>query len=246
MDSDRFDSLSRTISSRRVLGAAIAGTLGGLLGLGEAIAAPCPKGRKRCRKRCIPKKQCCTTGNCRPGATGRVCQRGRCVCPPARPKLCGGRCVPAAGCCTAAECPQGAICSVAGACVCPAGSSSCGARCALPEGASCVGRPSSDCCSGTCDFLVGGGTCASCVGRSCGSGNPCCPGVTCSQGFCGGCRPRATSCTPGGQPCCNSDCGPGGACLSAAGGRCRHDSDCRTCYLGGQCAGACASGVCQV
>lgn len=246
MDGDRFDTLTRTIGSRRALVAAIAGGFATLLGGGTAAAAPCPKGKKRCRRRCIARRHCCTTANCRPATTGRVCRKGRCTCPAARPKRCGDRCLPAASCCSSAECPAGTACSAAGVCVCPAESTACGGRCGLPEGAPCTMGNFQSCCSQTCDFLVGGGTCASCRGRSCSSTVSCCGGLSCVQGTCGGCRPRATSCgAPGDPPCCNSDC-TSGACLSAANGRCVHDADCRACYLGGQCAGACVGGLCQV
>jgi hypothetical protein len=246
MDSDRFDRLTRSLSSRRsALGGLLGGGIAALLGLRGAYATHCPAGKKHCRRRCIPKRNCCTHADCRPQVTFRVCRRGHCACPASRPKFCGGRCVPAAGCCTSADCPAGATCSRRGACVCPAGSSPCGARCALPEGAACTGRPLDDCCSRSCDTLVGGGTCSSCNGFFCNADNPCCPGTPCLQNRCGGCVDRATVCTPGGQPCCDSDCS-GGVCLSAAGGRCKHDANCRTCYLNtSQCTGACVGGVCQ-
>jgi hypothetical protein len=243
MDGDRFDTLTRTISSRRALGGAITGTLAGLLGLGVASAALCPKGTKRCRGRCIPRRQCCTTGQCRPATTGRICRQGRCVCPAARPKTCGDRCVPTAGCCTAADCPTGASCSRRGVCVCPPGQRPCGARCAGAEGTPCTHF--STCCSQSCDSLVGGGTCSSCNGHFCNATFPCCPGTPCLQNRCGGCLDRAVVCTPGGQPCCDSDCA-GGSCLSAAGGRCKHDANCRTCYFNfSLCPGACVGGICQ-
>jgi hypothetical protein len=246
MDGNRFDSLTRSISSRRTLGGAIAGTLAGLLGLRDVAAAPCPKGKKRCGTRCIPRRNCCTNANCRPGATGRICRNGRCGCSAARPKNCGGRCVAAGGCCSAAECPTGATCSAGGVCVCPPGQQSCGARCAGAEGTSCSGFAT--CCSRSCDFLVGGGTCGSCSGLFCSSGADCCPGTPCIQNRCGGCLQRAVVCTPGGQPCCESDCslqGGTNVCLSAAGGRCKHEANCASCYLGNDCLGICVGGTCQ-
>jgi hypothetical protein len=98
------------------------------------------------------------------------------------------------------------------------------------------------CCSGTCDFLVKGGTCAPCKGRTCDATRPCCGSQDCINGYCGGCRDRATSCTSSTQ-CCFSDC-TSGACLSAQGGRCKRDVDCRACYLGHNCDGACVNGSC--
>ena len=110
------------------------------------------------------------------------------------------------------------------------------------KGAACT--TGETCCSGTCDFLVGGGTCAPCRGRTCNAERPCCGGLTCSNGYCDGCRDRAVSCTSSAQ-CCFSDC-TGGACLSALGGSCVRDVDCRACYLNGTCTNACVSGACAV
>jgi len=109
-----------------------------------------------------------------------------------------------------------------------------------PEGTPCASYES--CCSMTCDSLVGGGTCAPCQGRTCSASRPCCGGLPCSNGYCGGCRDRATSCTDDTQ-CCFSDC-KNGACLSLAGGRCARDVDCRICYLNRECEGACINGAC--
>ena len=110
------------------------------------------------------------------------------------------------------------------------------------EGAAC--ESAEVCCSGTCDFLVKNGSCAPCRGRSCSPERPCCGGLDCTNGFCDGCRDRAVSCTADSQ-CCFSDC-TGGACLSALGGRCARDVDCRSCYLGGSCTNACVNGACAV
>ena len=101
MDHDRFDSLTRMLSSRRAVNGAIAGAVAGLLGLarpGEAAAGPCPKGKKRCGKRCIPKKGCCTSAQCKPRGSGQVCRKHRCVCP-AGTKRCRKRCLPRAAAC---------------------------------------------------------------------------------------------------------------------------------------------------
>jgi hypothetical protein len=111
-----------------------------------------------------------------------------------------------------------------------------------PQGTPCTTGP--ECCSRTCDFLVGGGTCAPCRGRSCSVGMPCCGGQSCITGYCGGCRDRAVSCTSSSQ-CCFSDC-VSGACLSAVGGRCVRDVDCRACYLGSNCTNTCVNGSCAV
>jgi hypothetical protein len=137
---------------------------------------------------------------------------------------------------------------------CPAGSSPCGDRCAGGEGDPCHINDLDFCCSGACDYLVGdrpnGGTCASCDGWFCQTEADCCPGTPCRQNRCGGCLHRAVVCAPDGPPCCNSDCTDldgGGVCLSNAGGRCKHDVDCVSCYfdLEGSCRDACVDGRCQ-
>lgn len=103
MDSTRFDTFTRSLTSRRsTLGRLAVGGVLAALGLQggarEAAAAPCPKGKKRCKGRCIPKRACCTTAQCRPGVTGKVCQRGRCSCRSGA-KPCQGQCIhPAAAC----------------------------------------------------------------------------------------------------------------------------------------------------
>ena len=107
------------------------------------------------------------------------------------------------------------------------------------EGTGCTAADFAKCCSGTCDFLVGGGICSPCRGRACSATQPCCGGVA---GYCGGCRDRATSCSAP-SACCFSDC-TGGACLSNFGGRCARDVDCRKCYQGGNCTNACVNGSC--
>ena len=120
--------------------------------------------------------------------------------------------------------------------------SAAGKFCCKREGATCTsGEP---CCSGTCDFLVKGGTCAPCHGRSCAADRPCCGGLDCTGGYCDGCRDRAVSCTSSAQ-CCFSDC-TSRACLSAQGGRCARDVDCRACYLIQNCTNACVNGACTV
>jgi hypothetical protein len=143
-----------------------------------------------------------------------------------RPNCSGGPCTND-GCGGVCPCSGAGICTEAGTCCDPEGT-----PCTTFEG----------CCSQTCDSLVGGGTCAPCRGRSCSATRPCCGGLDCVNGYCDGCRDRATSCTSSSQ-CCFSDC-TSGACLSASGGRCARDVDCRACYLSHNCTNACVGGVC--
>ena len=101
MDTIRFDALTRMISSRRVLSSAIAGALTGLLGLAavhDTDAVACPKSKKWCGNKCINKRRCCTSDQCRPKKSGKVCKRGHCVCPGGT-KRCGKRCLLKAAAC---------------------------------------------------------------------------------------------------------------------------------------------------
>lgn len=101
MDSNRFDTFTRIFRSRRDVSRAIAGTAAGLFGIAHgqpATAAPCPNGKKRCGKKCIPKHRCCTNTQCKPKNSGQVCKKGRCVCPGGM-KLCGRRCLLKAAAC---------------------------------------------------------------------------------------------------------------------------------------------------
>jgi hypothetical protein len=114
MKYNRFDTLTRMISSRRAVGGATAGALASLLGLRqiqEAGAAPCPKGKKRCGEKCIPERRCCSHAQCKPRNQGEVCKRGRCVCPNGT-KRCGKRCLPKAAACPPkpdASCAAGGV-----------------------------------------------------------------------------------------------------------------------------------------
>ena len=83
--------------------------MGTLLGVELVQAAPCPKGKKKCKTKCIAKNQCCTNANCRPAATHKICRRGRCQCGPGF-KPCQARCIPQASCCTDAQCGPGGVC----------------------------------------------------------------------------------------------------------------------------------------
>lgn len=114
MNNTRFDWLARSMSSRRAFNRALAGAVASLPGLriiNDVGAASCPKGEKRCGKKCIPKRGCCTNAQCKPRNSGQVCRRGRCVCPGGM-KRCGKRCIPKAAACPPradASCPPGGL-----------------------------------------------------------------------------------------------------------------------------------------
>lgn len=128
MESSAFDRLTRLVAivrSRRSLGGTVAGGVAGLLSLTPAAAASCPTGKKRCKRKCIPKKACCTTADCRPAATRRICQKRRCICHPST-KPCKGRCVdPDTPCCGP-------------------GTKPCEGRCIHPD-AACPPAPNAEC-----------------------------------------------------------------------------------------------------
>ena len=108
-DDDRFYSLPRMIRSRRAVNGLVAAMIAGLFGRRDAAAAPCPKGKKRCGGKCIAKRGCCKSADCRPKNSGQVCRKNRCVCPGGM-KRCGKRCVLKAAACPPkpdASCPPG-------------------------------------------------------------------------------------------------------------------------------------------
>lgn len=193
MDSHFFDRLTRLFAvarSRRALGSAVLGSVAALLGLGTVEAAPCPPNKKRCRGRCIPRRNCCTNANCRPAATGRVCRAGRCVCPASRPKRCNGVCIPSAQCC-GAECtptpgcsPLGGGCTQSGQCCGRLECSAANTCCVPPGDRTC--QVSGDCC--------GGGAGACCGGFCCSAGTNCCNPTT------------QLCCHPTQEECCNGRC----------------------------------------
>lgn len=262
MGPHHFDGLTtriHTSNSRRDL-ARMAATVAvlGILASPEGAAAGKHKKRKRrcrksgrkhlCARRCGPQKlcgktvncgvcPCATTADCLAAGTGDLCCAGGCVtglcceaanCANPTPACIDYTCAP---CNANGQCVTGQVCETGGVCC-------------KPEGSPCTGADFASCCSQTCDFLVNGGTCAPCRGRTCNATTPCCGGQTCSGGYCGGCRDRATSCSSSAQ-CCFSDC-ISGACLSAVGGRCSRNVDCRECYLSSNCTNACVGGVCTV
>jgi hypothetical protein len=103
MDADRFDALTRSfqlVSPRRtalgVLGAGLAGLLA--TSTQESAAKPkkgkdCPRGKKKCQRKCIPKNDCCKNAEC---GVNEKCANGACVtCKPQ-----GTACIDDAECCT--------------------------------------------------------------------------------------------------------------------------------------------------
>jgi hypothetical protein len=132
MDSALFDHLTRLVAaarSRRSLGGALLGSVAGLRGLAEAASAPCPKGKKRCRTRCIPRRRCCTNADCQAKRTGQVCRQGRCLCP-AGSKPCQDRCIPAGHAC-GDSCPQPLACRRPDDCPAPPSCQLCAERTCL-------------------------------------------------------------------------------------------------------------------
>jgi hypothetical protein len=164
MDPAAFDQLTRFVTavrarrSRRSLGGLGLGLVGALLGVESVAAKPCPKGRKKCKKKCIAKKKCCTNANCKPAATHKVCKGGRCLCAPGFKPCPRGTCIPTAGCC--GGCSPNQNC-VNGACVCAPGFKPCQGGCIAEDGC-CGGCPPGQRCSE-----------AACV-PSCGT-----PGIPC-------------------------------------------------------------------
>ena len=223
MDTQRFDALVRSLSTpsrRGLLAALVSSLLTSPLGARHEVQAKRKKkGRHKKRKRSTPPASPPSPSSPPPP-------------PPCVTTCTGQACGGPDGC--------GGICG----CTAPATCDATGQQCCNPEGTPCTSANFASCCSQTCDSLVGGGTCAPCRGRSCSATQPCCGGLTCVSGYCDGCRDRATSCTSNTQ-CCFSTC-TSGACLSAMGGRCARDVDCRSCYLSHNCTNACVNGTCAV
>jgi hypothetical protein len=145
VDDHRFDAMIRSLGAipRRT---AISGLVGVGLGfasgwLGSEGAARnrrrrrkrCKANTKRCRRKCIPRANCCNDGDC---SEVTVCRNGACVCPLAGQAVCEGICIDVAGdaancgdcsfACASGECVNGA-CTCESAIEC-AGLCACGAR----------------------------------------------------------------------------------------------------------------------
>jgi hypothetical protein len=104
MDDNQFDQIVRSLtvpSSRRT---AVTGLLGSVLAVlapvtviaagqrqgkvqsekkrkGNGKGKGCPRGKKKCGKKCIPKGNCCTYVDCT-GCRAETCRNGRCQCDP--------------------------------------------------------------------------------------------------------------------------------------------------------------------
>ncbi len=208
VDGERFDEIARaaaTGSRRRLLKALAAGVLAGpaaLLGREEA-AAGCPRGKKRCRGRCIAKDRCC--GGC---PKCHHCDGGRCVPNP----------VPL---CDPEQCQQ-AFCDVAAndwTCesTCGEGDVCCNGHCEPACTNGCDPDPGQAC---LCEKPPAGKTYCSaehtCVDgqtdpNHCGScGNACAEGEPCVDGQC-----KAT-CPSGETPCGDVCCAKHEACRDGA------------------------------
>ena len=180
MDPNHFDAWARTLSSRRTaLTSLVGGGLATLLGLPsveEAGAEPkrCPRGKKTCGRRCIPKNREC-------------CNRNQ--------KQCGKKCIAKSKCCKDADCgnssefPEFSICAkgtcVTGQGTCAAGANACngnGACGVAGSGCQCfqTKNPARTRC-GDNDQL---GSCGGCVNDAdCATEYPRIPGVFCAEGF---------------------------------------------------------------
>jgi hypothetical protein len=198
MDSVMFDRLARSIHARATrrsaLGLFAVLGLSGSLGAASAAAAKtCKKGKKPCRKKCIPKQDCCRNADCDKKVKGQVCTQGACDCP-AGTKRCGKECVDDQVCCSGGEkgCPYFDVCDD-GSCV----------NCYLDQ---CFSNE--ECCTGLCD-----GTLHSCycfVGNygpagGCTEDRQCCNGACNTQtGNCA-CDPNGSPCV-GNEQCCSGSC----------------------------------------
>ncbi len=171
MDATRFDALTRNLSSRRtVLTGVAGGGLGALLRLatagGDAAAKDCPRGKKECGKRCIPKNREC-------------CKRNQ--------KPCGKKCIAKSKCCTNADCGLRRLCAK-GICVTGQGTCAAGAD-ACADGVSSCGLSTSAClCFETttgqtrCGEISRLGACGGCLTNAdCARDFPDIPGMFCSQ-----------------------------------------------------------------
>ncbi len=239
MDDERFDALTRALTSSTSRRRLLRGLAGGLLaslaamvGAVETLASHtgCRHHGQPCRR----KNQCCShrctgAGTCMCPAAKTPCGTTAC-CDPATQKCCQGVCVPLGGCCTAADCDDGNACTVDSC------DSATGAITHTPDNSLC----------GT------GGACDATTGCTCAAGYEPCPTGCCPlvckattppyYEVCGG---RATcvcvTTTEGGQSCADdtSSCVNFPSCTSSAtcssGSFCATNTNCS----GGRCIPRC-------
>jgi hypothetical protein len=227
MDLDRFDGLTRNLSSlpsrRGVLGGlttALFATLPLALG-GEDAAArkknkknkkKCKGGKKKCGSACIPRTNCCTAADCDDGET---CQSGSCTtsCTP----QCDGRTCGDDGCDgTCGSCGNNEVCD-SGTCVCVpdcAPANACGADGCGESCGTCAPNPT---CQGTQRTVTEcrGGVCTP-VTTSCGAGQVCFQNACCTKNTPPTCRKQPVSDGCGGTFPAN--CGPQQFCCDGPNG----------------------------
>lgn len=185
MDEERFDFLTRLLSSRRsIFGSGFGAVLAWLIGGrgAEAKSKPCGKTQKRCGKRCIPKRTCCLITHKR---CGTRCVPKRACCPGT--KRCGVACIPVTHCCADAECGGGRLCAngtcVIGQGTCPTGADVCEgalAECGTTSTCLCFETNAGATRCGDENALSGCNTCATDAG--CAALFPNVPGVFCADG----------------------------------------------------------------
>jgi hypothetical protein len=247
MDAVRFDRLARSLiaPSRRGFGRALAGLglAGGVSALlrgtdGEAKKRKrkkkkCRGETKKCGKRCIPKANCCTSGDCDHDHSFH-CIDGVCACLADGWTSCGDKCIQEGGCCDAADCQSegldlcvdnrcqcsGFFCDSAGCCAAGEVCNNSERRC---EPGSC---PSVQACDLTEDFYTCGNS-GFCTCTTSVNGGPWCVDwetrdctANCtSDAHCGAgrvCVSRTTS-----APCASCSNLANGFCVSF--GNCRDD-----------------------
>ena len=167
MGPDRFDALTRRLSSRRTVLTGLLG--GGLATLRElptvrdsvAVARDrCKRREKRCGGRCIPRRACCTTANC---GAGKICVRGACVV------------------------GQGTCAAGANACL---GAGSCG-----PAGSDCQCFLTAENKTRCGNNVILGGACSTCVtDANCAADYPQVRGAFCARGSVAGNCPNCNFC----------------------------------------------------
>jgi hypothetical protein len=153
----------------------------------DASAKPCKGIKKKCGKKCIPKKDCCNDKECDRQVAGQVCKNGACKCPGGQRK-CGDQCIANETCCTngATGCPHSYVCDE-GTCL-----NCIGDTCEFDE----------ECCTNYCEPELG------CLcwngGSPCTSNRQCCSGTCQGDGKCA-CDPIGALCSPG-FGCCSGNC----------------------------------------